>query len=48
MNKRTVGILLTFKMFLAVLLTPMLFALYQINKMARNNPKEKPAKPFYE
>ena len=52
MNKRTVGIVLSIKMFLVVLVSPILFALYQINKLARNNPrnnpKEKPEKPFYE
>jgi hypothetical protein len=48
MSKRTVGIVLSIKMFLVVLVSPILFALYQINKLSRNNPKEKPAKPFYE
>ena len=49
MNKRTVGIFLAIKMFLVAFFgVPILFALYQIRKLARNNPKEKPAKPFYE
>lgn len=49
MNKRTVGIVLSIKMFLVAFFgVPILFALYQIRKLARNNPKEKPAKPFYE
>ena len=49
MNKRMVGIFLTIKMILVAFFgVPILFALYQIRKLARNNPKEKPAKPFYE
>jgi len=49
MNKRTVGIFLTIKMVLVAFFgVPILFALYQIRRFGRNNPKERPPKPFYE
>ena len=49
MNRRTVGIFFAIKMFLVAFFgVPILFALYQIRKLGRSNPKDKPANPFYE